>query len=117
MLRFLMFVFILFTYFKLQNKNNKNENRAAVAQFVKHRAVMREVVSSIAPAGLSLRVLKQRIKKCCLSNYISKWLDFQVFSDNNCGTLKNLHPKSRARSSRCCALVSVKFNAVLYIQH
>ena len=45
---------------------------------VEHRAVTREVVSS-TPTGPTLRVLR----KCCLCNYISKWLDFQVFSDKN----------------------------------
>ena len=53
-----------------------------VAQMVEHRAVMREVVSS-TPGRPSLRVLKELSRKCCLCNYISKWLDFQVFSDKD----------------------------------
>ena len=53
-----------------------------VAQLVEHRDVKRETVSSTA-AGPSLRVLKQVRRKGCLCNYISKWLDFQVFSDKD----------------------------------
>ena len=53
-----------------------------MAQLVEHRVVVREVVSS-TPAGPTLRVLKQLRRKCCLCNYISKWLDFQVFSDKD----------------------------------
>ena len=45
-----------------------------VAQLVDHRVVVREVVSSTL-AGPTLRV--------CLCNYISKWLDFQVFPDKD----------------------------------
>ena len=41
---------------------------------VEHRVVVREVVSS-TPVGPTLRL--------CLFNYISKWLDFQVFSDKD----------------------------------
>ena len=43
---------------------------------------MREVVGS-TPAGPTLRVFKQLRRKCCLCNYMSKWLDFQVFSDKD----------------------------------
>ena len=49
---------------------------------VEHRVVVREVVSS-TPVGPTLRVFKQLRRKCCLFNYISKWLDFQVFSDKD----------------------------------
>ena len=56
--------------------------RAPVAQLVEDRAVTREVVSS-TPAGPTLRVLKELSRKCCLCNYISKWLDFQVFSEKD----------------------------------
>ena len=56
--------------------------RAPVAQLVDHWAVTREVVSSTS-AGLTLRVLKKLSRKCCLRNNISKWLDFQVFSDKD----------------------------------
>ena len=38
---------------------------------VEHRAVMREVV------GSNLRI------KCCLCNFICKWLDFKVFMDKD----------------------------------
>ena len=31
----------------------------------------------------TLRVLKKLKRKWCLSNYISKWLDFQVFLDKD----------------------------------
>ena len=47
-----------------------------------HRVVVREVVGS-TPAGPTLRVFKHLRRKCCLCNYISKWLDFQVFSDKD----------------------------------
>ena len=57
-------------------------HHTTVAQLVEHRAVMREVVSS-TPAGPTLRVIKYLKRKCCLSNYISKSLDFQVFSDKD----------------------------------
>ena len=53
-----------------------------VAQLVEHRVVVREVVSS-TPAGPTLRVFKHLRRKSCLCNYISKWLDFQVFSDKD----------------------------------
>ena len=53
-----------------------------VAQLVKHRAVTREVVSS-TPAGPTLRVFKKLRRKCCLCNYICKWLDSLVFSDKD----------------------------------
>ena len=52
-----------------------------VVQVVEHRAVTREVVGS-TPTGPSLRVLKQ-LRRCCLCNYINKWLDFQVLSDKD----------------------------------
>ena len=55
-------------------------NRAPVAQLVEHQAVTREVVSS-TPAGPTLRVFKKLRRKCCLCNYICKWLDSLVFSD------------------------------------
>ena len=55
---------------------------APVAQLAEHRAAMREVVSS-TPAGPTLKVLKWLRTKCCLCNYIRKWLDFQVFSDKD----------------------------------
>ena len=55
---------------------------APLAQLVELRAVMREVVSW-TPAGPILRVLKLLSRKCSLCNYISKWLDFQVFSDRD----------------------------------
>ena len=54
----------------------KKKARAPVAQSVEPRTVMREVVSS-TPAGPTLRVLKQLRIKCCLCNYIHKWLDFK----------------------------------------
>ena len=57
-------------------------DRAPVAQLVEHRAVTREVVSS-TPAGPTLRVFKQLRRKCCLWNYICKWLDSLVFSDKD----------------------------------
>ena len=96
----------------------RHHNRVPVAQLVEHRVVMREVESSTHSI---LRVLKELSRKCCLCNYVSKWLDCQVFSDknykrevpshnpcriNNCGMLKNpqLFVKSRARSFRCCSL-------------
>ena len=56
-----------------------------------HRSVgwasgyMREVVSS-TPAGPTLRVLKEDAtfeREYYLCNYISKWLDFQVFPDED----------------------------------
>ena len=53
-----------------------------VAQLIEHRSVTREVVSS-TPVGPTLRVLKYLSRKCCFCNYISKWLDFQVFSDKD----------------------------------
>ena len=56
--------------------------RAPVAQLVEHRAVTREVVSS-TPAGPTLRVFKYLRRKCCLCNYICKWLDSLVFSDKD----------------------------------
>ena len=56
--------------------------RAPVAQLIEHQVVTREVMSS-TPAGPTLRVLKLLRRKCCLCNYISKWLDFQVFSDKD----------------------------------
>jgi len=77
----------------------------SLAQLVELRAVTREVVSS-TPAGPIRSVLKSLNRKCSLCNYISKWLDFQVFSDKDykpevpslttlvhlfCGTLKNPH--------------------------
>ena len=40
---------------------------ALVARLVEHRAVMQEVVSSTPARG----------------NYVSKWLDFQLFSDKD----------------------------------
>ena len=46
------------------------------------QAVTREVMSS-TPARPTLRVFKQLNRKCCLCNYISKWLNFQVFSDKD----------------------------------
>ena len=36
------------------------------------------------PAGSTLRILKYLRRKCCLCNFICKWLDFQVFSDKDC---------------------------------
>ena len=56
--------------------------RAPVAQLTEHRAVTREVVSS-TPAGPTLRVFKKLRRKCCLCNYICKWLDSLVFSDKD----------------------------------
>ena len=53
-----------------------------MAQLVEHRAVMRDVVSSTL-AGPTLRVSKELSRKYCLCNYISKWLDFQVFWDKD----------------------------------
>ena len=47
--------------------------RAPVAQMVEHQAAIREVVSSI-PAGPTLRVFNTLRRKCCLCNYIRKWL-------------------------------------------
>ena len=52
-----------------------------MAQLVEHRVVTREVVSS-TPAGPAFRVLKYLRNKCYLCNYISKWLEFKVFSVN-----------------------------------
>ena len=52
------------------------------SELVEHRAVTREVVSSI-PAGPTLRVFKQLRRKCCLCNYTCKWLDSLVFSDKD----------------------------------
>ena len=49
-----------------------------VAQLVEHWADTREVVSSTL-AGPTLRALNWVESGAC--NYISKWLDFQVFSD------------------------------------
>ena len=61
-------------------------------------------------------------RKCCLCNYICKWLGFLVFSDkdnetigpvsqliivDNSAGLKRTHTlfeKSRAQSSKCCGL-------------
>ena len=40
---------------------------------------MQEVMSS-TPAGPTCRLLKLLSRWCCLCNYISKWIDFQVFS-------------------------------------
>ena len=101
-------------------------------RLVEHRVVVREVVTS-TPAGHS-GYWNNWVEKCCLCNYISKWLDFQVFSDkdnkpevpshnpchkNNCGTLKNPHTvrllvRSRAQSSRCCGLA---FTGPQYLAH
>jgi len=53
-----------------------------VAQLVEHQAITPEVVSS-TPARPTLTVLKQLKRKCCLCNYISKWLAFQVFLDKD----------------------------------
>ena len=53
-----------------------------VAQLVEHRVVVREVVSS-TPSEPTLRVFKKLRRECCLCNYISKWFDFQVFSDKD----------------------------------
>ena len=51
-------------------------------QLVEHRAFTWEVVSS-TPAGPTLRVFKYPRRKCCLGNYICKWLDSLVFSDKD----------------------------------
>ena len=81
-------------------------------RFSEHRASVPKVVSSNLDG-----------RKCCLCNFISKWLDFnQVFPDkdskqevpshNPCsqttlGRYRTHTPfaKSRPRSSRCCGLV------------
>ena len=55
---------------------------APVAQLVEYWAVMWEVVS-LTPAEPSVRVLKQLSRKCCLCNYMSKWLVFKVFTDKD----------------------------------
>ena len=56
--------------------------RHGMAKLVEHRAVAQEVVSS-TPTRPTLRVLKLLNRKCCLCNYISKWLDFEVISDKD----------------------------------
>ena len=94
---------------------------------VGHRAVTRETLSSTL-AGPTLRVFKQLRRKCCLCNYICKWLDSLLFSDrtiNRIGPVSqpfNVHnpvgrkrthtlvAKSRARSSRRCGLSSVVYH-------
>ena len=66
----------------------------------------------------------ESLRRVCLPTLVSKWLDFEVFSntegpytrrpisqpffENNRGTLRThtLFAKIRARSSRCCGLVS-----------
>ena len=53
-----------------------------MAQLVEHRAVTQEVVSSTL-AGPTLRVFKSLRRKCCLCNYICKWLDSLVFLDKD----------------------------------
>ena len=73
-------------------------------------------------AGPTLRVFKKLSRKCCLCNYICKWLDFLVFSDKDDKTVgpvsqffivhnpagrKRTHAlfgKSGAWSSRFCGL-------------
>ena len=75
---------------------------AWLAQLVERQSAVREVDGS-----RTLGVLKYLRRMCCLCNYISKWLDIQVFSDKDYkpqapssassvlhgqqGTLKNLH--------------------------
>ena len=64
-------------------EQHSEHTKTGVVAETAHRAATREVVSS-TPAGPTLmRVLKQLSRKCCLCNYISKWLDFQVFSDKD----------------------------------
>ena len=79
---------------------------------------------SFTPAGPTFKVLKLLSRWCCLCNYISKWLDFQVFSSrirtinwrSHLTTLvtklitvgyqrtHTLFGKCRAQSSWCCSL-------------
>ena len=54
-----------------------------VAHLVVHWAVTREVVSSKLRPDQHSGSLNTRGEKCCLCNFICKWLDFQVFSDKD----------------------------------
>ena len=56
--------------------------RASVAHLVVHRAVTREVSSRLPPDQHS-GSLNNWGEKCCLCNFICKWLDFLVFSDKD----------------------------------
>ena len=58
-------------------------NRAPVAHFVVHRAVTREVVSSWLRPDQHSGSLNNWGEKCCLCNFIYKWLEFLVFSDKD----------------------------------
>ena len=67
-----------------------------MAQLVGHQAVMQEV-ESLTLARPTRRVLKLLSRKCCLCNYVSKWLAFQVFSDKDCKLEVQSHNPIRKR--------------------
>ena len=48
-----------------------------MAQLVEHRAIMRELLGS-NPGRINTQDLKITEEKCCLCNFMYKWLDFQV---------------------------------------
>ena len=56
---------------------------APVAHLIVHRAVTRKVVSSRLQPEQHSESLNNWGEKCCLCNFICKWLYFQVFSDKD----------------------------------
>ena len=58
-------------------------DRAPVAHLVVHWAETREVVSSRLRPDQHSGSLNNWGEKCCLCNFIYKWLDFLVFSDKD----------------------------------
>ena len=84
-------------------------DRVPVVQLVEHWVVTRDVVSS-TPAGPTLGVLKSLSRKCCLCNYISKWLDFQVVSD------KDYKQEVPSRNPCCKYLWDVKGTHTLLVK-
>ena len=58
-------------------------HRAPVAHLVVRRAVTREIVSSRLRPDQHSGSLNNRREKCCLCNFICKWLNFLVFSDKD----------------------------------
>ena len=72
-------------YYHHMEQHSEHTKTGVVAKTA-HRAVTREIVSSTL-AGPTLRVLKQLSRKCCLCNYISKWLCRSKFTSKLALTL------------------------------
>ena len=85
------------------------------------------------PTGPTLRVFKLLRRKCCLCNFICKWLVFLVFSDkddksevpshnslnvdNSVGRKRTTHYSKRVGWSRCCGCLSYANRGVGEVGH